>query len=324
PYLGADNQTLRIMLTDADHFVWSLDNAAPLYRARISTTGGELGDPAAQVTVTLIVPPADEEHFPLAGRVVEILPFGALLDDTQTPTVPEGDDNRHHFNKAATEIGAFTRVTRSYDPGNKTFLVDATAPGVAQAAAFVHEWDGQHPDIHRLTAPLQPGEGVNDRFVYVRFWHTSTANDLSDIEIALDDEGVGPLLEPTAVQPTFTARGRRGDFWIATIRPETPDPILPVDLQATAGLPPDGPKHFYAPIGVVEYLAAQVTAIEDCRPLIRPTGDGDCSLVTVGDCFGSIGDFQTIAEGIAALPTDGGVVTIRPGLYGARGVSDRP
>src|SRR5262245_6685210 len=66
-FLGADNQTLRLMLSPRG-FVWALDDGAPIYRAEV--TGLDEQDPA-EVRVTLLTPPRDQEHFPLEGRVVE-------------------------------------------------------------------------------------------------------------------------------------------------------------------------------------------------------------------------------------------------------------
>ena len=317
PYLGADNQTIRIMATDADHFVWALDDAAPLYRARVSNIDSP--DPAG-VKVTLVTPPVDEEHFPLVGRVVEILPFAALLDDSDNPSATADPS----FNKAAAEIGAFTRVVQSYDPQTQSFRVDQFL-GIPEAAEFVHEWDGQHPDGDRLNVVPSTGDPT-DRFVYVRFWHQSTSHAGVDVQLAMPAEGFGLVLEGTAVQAFFTGRGRPGDFWIAAVRPETPNPIIPIDLQNPNGMPPDGPRHFYAPLALVAIAddSTHVSAVMDCRPRVRPTGDDECSTVTVGDCFGSAGDFTTINAAIAALPSDGGVVTIRPGLYRERVVIDRP
>jgi hypothetical protein len=222
------------MLTDADHFVWAMDDAAPLYRARVS--GLNTPNPS-EVKVTLLTPPADEEHFPLTNRVVEILPFAALLDDSDNPSSTADPS----FNKAAAEIGAFTRVIQPYDPRTQSFLVDPFL-GIPEAAAFVHEWDGNHPDRDRLN--VVPSEGdPTDRFVYVRFWHQTTSRTGVDVQLSTELGGSAAVLQGTAVQPVFLAGGRRGDFWIATVRPETPNPIIPIDLQSSSGMPPDGPRH---------------------------------------------------------------------------------
>jgi len=324
-YLGADNQTIRIMLTDADHFVWAFDNAAPLYRARISNILASPLDPAG-VKITLVTPPADEEHFPLVNRVVEILPFAALLDGSDNPSATADPA----FNKAPAEIGAFTRVVEAYDPGTQSFRVDPFQ-GIPEAAAFVHQWDPNHPDHDRLNVVPSTGDPT-DQFVYVRFWHQATSHAGVDTQLAIDADGTGPILDPTGVQPIFPSPGRAGDFWVAAVRPETPNPIIPIDLQQSPnGMPPDGPRHFYAPLTLVQVTTTGeegttevVDAVSDCRRLVRPTGDDECSTVTVGACFGSAGDFNSINDAIAALPSDGGVVTIRPGLYRERVVIDRP
>src|SRR5262249_41073067 len=60
-YLGAENATLRILLTDANHFVWSVDDS-PLVRVRVTGLGAS---PVTTVTVQLLTPPTSERDLPL-------------------------------------------------------------------------------------------------------------------------------------------------------------------------------------------------------------------------------------------------------------------
>jgi hypothetical protein len=332
-FLGADNQTLRVMLTQPNNFVWSLDDGAPLYAAMVSNL--DLQNPS-EVTVTLVTPPRDEEHFPLVNRVVEILPFSALLDRQQV----DGSLIDPHFNKAAAEIGAFTRVATPYDPVNKTFTVDLSAPGLDAARAFTFKWDGRHPDAPELMLPPpDPPPAVQERAFYVRFWHMADPSKGQEIEISTDS--IDPL-GTTGLVPNFTQPGRPGDFWIASLRPDSPQrPIVPYDFFAPDGTSldgraPDGPRHFYAPLAFLRgHLPVPPTTLPDgsavidenvdCRPRIRPLADDGCTKVTVGDCRNSIGQFTLIQDAIDALPPEGGVVTILPGFYQeAVQIVDRP
>ena len=311
-FLGADNQTLRIMLTAPDRFVWALDDGAPLYRAVVTNLGQAS---PSEVGVKLLTPPRDEEHFPLTGRVVEIIPFAALLDSPEVDTSIVDP----HFNKVADEIGAFTRVLAPYDPVTQTFTIELDAPALDQIRGFVHEWDHRHPDAAKLMIP-PPAQGPapDERAFYVRFWQpTDPTKDPIEVPIV---NGVGPALGTTGFVPNFPNLGGRGDFWVAALRPDSTDrPVLPFDLFNGNGLPPDGPKHFYAPLAFLS--GQQGNAVDDnsdCRPLIRPLADGQpggCTTVTVGDCRTSFGQFDSIQDAIDALPTEGGVVTILPGLY---------
>jgi hypothetical protein len=321
-FLGADNQTLRLMMTGPATFVWALDDGAPIYRAEV--TGLDEQSPT-EVRVTLLTPPRDEEHFPLTGRVVEILPFSALLDKQQV-----GDSVLDaHFNKAAAELGAFTRVATPFDPATGSFTVDLDAPGLAAARDFVYQWPMNHPDADELMSPVPPPPPPGHvRSFYVRFWHVADASKGEPIEIPLSDALTAPALGTTGLVPTFTNLGLAGDFWIATLRPDSPQrPVVPFDLLANpndpspSGRAPDGPRHFYAPLAFVSGDAtgsegeSTVEENDDCRLRIRPLADDACTKLTVGDCRTSIGQFSRIQDAIDALPPEGGLVMILPGFY---------
>jgi hypothetical protein len=99
-YLGAENQAVRVQLTDTNHFTWGFDNASPLYRVKVA--GSE---------VTMLTEPKDQAHCPLSGQVVEILPRAAVL--------PNGE-------KIAEIQGVFFKVGTSYNPDEgKLTLADS-------------------------------------------------------------------------------------------------------------------------------------------------------------------------------------------------------
>ncbi|NOG51782.1 MAG: hypothetical protein HND48_21885 [Chloroflexi bacterium] len=112
-YLGAENQAIRVQLVDADHLTWGYDNASPLYRVSLS---------ADRTQVTLITPPRDTYSMPVVGRVIEILPWAAVL--------PNGE-------KTADWPAIFSRIT-AVDPSDEAAggAITVTLADAVPTAAF--------------------------------------------------------------------------------------------------------------------------------------------------------------------------------------------
>lgn len=314
-YLGAENTTLRIMLTQADRFVWGYDNGGPVFRVKVT------GLPSGPLTVEMLTPPLGESQVPLANRVVELLPFGAVLtggDLSETATHP-------HAKRLPTDVGAtlfppatnavrdtlFTRALTSYDRDSRSFTVEADPNDVL---AFVSAWDDGHPDAELLNSESSE---PNTRYLYMRLWHSASVPD--EIELPIQFGMEGEPLGDTGVVPIFQQPGRPGDFWVATLRTETPDVIVPFDLRTNPdGVPPHGPRHFIAPVALVAGTANEITQRADLRRRVRSITDDTCVTCVVGDGVHSFGDFRTIQEGVDALPTEGGRIAVRPGFYPGR------
>ncbi|MEO0761834.1 MAG: DUF6519 domain-containing protein, partial [Pseudomonadota bacterium] len=86
-YLGAENQAIRVQLTRADRFLWAYDNAAPLYRVQVSDP---VLAPDGSVEIRFLTRPADPQLFPLEEAVVEVVPWGALLQTLEKIAAPTG------------------------------------------------------------------------------------------------------------------------------------------------------------------------------------------------------------------------------------------
>jgi hypothetical protein len=306
-YLGAENQTLRILLTSDNTYVWALDNATPLFKVQIDN----LGDPSKGVKVTILNPPSDERSMPFAGRVVEIIPFGGLLDGGDLT----GADPL--FRKVTDEVGVFTRISGPYDPVKHTFALELDATITGKLQHLVHVWDPKHhPFATELNAP---DNGRDQRFFYMRLWHDAAT--AADVEIQTSKDPKGAPLGDTGIVPVFRHDGQAGDYWVATLRVDSPDRIQPFDLESPDGMPPAGPRRFYAPLALIAGEAAgspgltRITQVEDCRPRIRPLSDRGCATLIVGDGIHSFGDFTSIQDALNALPVEGGLVAVRPGVY---------
>jgi hypothetical protein len=309
-YLGTENQTLRIMLADPGSFVWSFDNAAPLYRVNLVNVVNDLtGDQTGTLQVQLLTPPKDLEHRPIKDRVIEILPFAALLDGT-TPLPP----GRPHFRKAAAEMGVFTTVVTGLGGDGITFTIDVSGDVLDQLKSLISSWSTDHPSFDFLN-PDATNTNNPTRPMYARFWHVASDG---NVKVPINTSPSGPPLADTGIIPVFHAQGRAGDFWVAALRPDAPQEIVPFEILSNdQGVPPDGPRHFFAPLAVLGWDSVDnvVTSIDDCRSRMRRLVDAGCTTFTVGDGLHTVGDFTVIQDAINALPPDGGRVTILPGLY---------
>jgi len=303
-YLGTENQTIKIMLSQSDRFVWAIDNGAPLYRVRVTGLSGRSPE---GIQVEMLTLPRDEEHHPKTNRVVEFLPFAALIDGVAAR--PENASANAHFKKAADETGVLCVVDKSYDPDSNIFTLNAGV-NIDALRALVHTWDN-HPKHDQLTPEAS---GTDERFFYARMWHVT--DDASQVDLPLNADPDGPTLGRTGIVPIFHHAGMPGDFWTATFRTATRDRVVPFDLANEGGVPPHGPHHFFAPLALLEVSGfGLVTRIRDLRPRMRKLIDQVCCTITVGDGLCSKGDFTKIQDAIDALPEAGGRVCVRPGTY---------
>lgn len=301
-YTGTENQAFRILLTSPTTFVWANDNAAPLYRIKV--TGLSAANPD-NVTVTLLTPAKDHEHLPRTDRVVEILPFAAILEGAEglRPNDP-------HFQKIADEVGVFLRVGTLHESG-KSFDLDLTdSSRIQKLRELVTRWDDCHPAAQQLNI----GADGDTRYFYMRTWHSAT--NTSGIELPISSNPNGSPLGRTGVIPVFHHTGLRGDFWTATLRVDARDRIVPFDLLTeSGGVSPHGPHHYYSPLGILEGVDQVLENLISCRRRARPIVDRGCATLIVGDGVNSIGDYESIQEAVNALPIEGGLIEVRPGNY---------
>lgn len=300
-YLGRDNVQLRLMLVDkpsgGQGYVWSTARSA-LFRVRVSG----LNSTTDAITCQLLDVPGDVEQVPFAGRVAEFLPFAALLDGGDLPA----SERTPFCKKVAAEVGVFGRVLASYDQDTQLFTVPRAL--AASLLALVSSWDSKHPDSAILNPPVE--EGV--RYFYLRLWHDAKSDADDDIRIPIASAAA---LGETGIVPHITA-GRQGDYWYAALRENAPTRVVPGEIVTeTLGIPPHGPKHFYAPIAAVRFNGSSLDQILECMPRVEQATGASCLSVTVGDGVSSFGDFTSIQAAIDSLPSSGGLVSVQPGFY---------
>lgn len=282
-YLGAENQAIRVQLTDASHFTWGFDDAAPLYRVLVSGDGK---------TVTMITEPKDQYHWPLSNQVIEILPWSAVL--------PNGE-------KVAEISGHLTKVEASYNPDTNEFTLVDTVP-----AGFGAEWKNRadKDDLDDQTPP---------EYFYARVWYRG--NDLESPEAISFTAGTPVTLGNTGLQVTITGTSFiDGDYWVIAARPETPNQVIPWELEK--GIPPHGIRRFFAPLAVIRWQNVgrlpHGEIMSDCRKKFNPLTEQECCCTyTVGDGIRSNGDYNSIQEAIDSLPAYGGKICVLPGEHEA-------
>jgi hypothetical protein len=279
-YLGAENQTIRVQLVDKGHFTWGFDNASPLYRVEVNESGE---------TVMLLTDPKDQAHWPLSGQVVEILPWSAVLPNRE---------------KVSGMRGHLSLVNSSYDPDTRELTLTNPLP-----SGFGEEWKPRS-DADELKEPSE--------YLFMRVWNRGSDRS-SDPAISFTP-GTAVKLGNTGLKVTITGDDRvPGHYWIIAARPETPDRVVPWELEKA--LPPHGVRRFHAPLAMIHWRTNSAGDIEgevirDCRRRFRPLTElKTCCTYFVGDGVHSQGDFNSIEEAVKNLPPEGGKICVLPGEH---------
>ncbi len=280
-YLGAENQAIRVQLVDGTHFTWGFDNASQLYRVQVN--GG---------AIELLTDPKDQAHWPIAGRIVEILPWSAVLPNSE---------------KIAGISGYLSRVD-SYDPDTGKLILTESLP-----PEFGDEWESRS-DEEELKNP--------SKYFFLRIWNRGS-DTMSDPEIEFD-QGIAESLGNTGLEVTITGNDRvPGDYWIIAARPETPNRVVPWAFESDVGLPPHGVRRFFAPLALIQWTSNNNGEIvgemlSDCRKTFPSlTQLQSCCTFMVGDGIRSHGDFNSIEEAVRNLPASGGEICLLPGVHEA-------
>ncbi|MDI1430187.1 DUF6519 domain-containing protein [Polyangium sorediatum] len=196
-----------------------------------------------------------------------------------------GDDNY-----IAAQGGVITQVKAQYNPVDKTIKIGVALP------------DG-YP------------EAITSSALFVRVWEEQL-DFTPDAATPIGDTGLQVTL--SAPEDFFV----KGDYWMIALRPAAPTKIFP-ERYNEGPQPPDGPRQWICPLGVVRLTDGGLVITEDCRQhfdnLVELTRRrGGCCTVTVKpeDVEGGAG-LQELIDGF--IPTlDSGVAVrlcLLPGVY---------
>src|SRR5690554_315323 len=148
------------------HFTWGFDNASPYYRVVVRSTPNGL-------VVNMKTAPKDQYHWPLAGQVIELLPWSAVLPNNE---------------KIAEQVGFMSKVSISYNPDTESFGIAAAA----LPAGFGVEWKNR-TDGPALALPAE--------FFYLRVWNRGA--DLASPEKIPFTVGTPAPIGTTGLDVTF-------------------------------------------------------------------------------------------------------------------------
>jgi hypothetical protein len=292
-YLGAENQTIRVQISDSGStgspagdakLLWGYDNASFLYRATPVASNPSL--------LTIAPSPPDSFHIPQAGQVVEIMRTVAVLASEPDMTDPTGQSDIVRC--VAEPTGVVRRLTQPYGPAS---------PG--DPTSYIVLDEALPPEYLADVTPL-----------FLRVWQSEIAFDAAGGTVLLTDDVTGAS---TGVQVTISApQGEpltSGAFWLLAVRPSTPQAVYPERLL-TAPQPPDGPRRWACPLAVIDWTNRQEPTVTDCRNsfdnLVELTrrGQGCCTISVSPN--GKL-DLQQAAD--RAAQTGAGTICVNAGSY---------
>ena len=296
-YLGAENQTIRVQISDAGNtgspgglakLLWGYDNASFLYRATPL---------AANPAILTIAPsPPDAFHIPQTGQAVEILRTAAVLGAEPDTTDPTGQ--RSTIRCVAQPNGIVRRLTQPYGP---------VSPG--DPVSYI-----------ALDEPL-PDDYLTDATpLFLRVWQSEIEFDPAGDTVLLTDDVTGAS---TGVEVTIsTPKGEvltLGAYWLLALRPSTPQAVYPERLL-TAPQPPDGPRLWACALAVIDWTNRENPTVTDCRNQfdnlvgLSRRRAGCCTIaMSPADLVNGIG-LQAAIDHAARLQP-GATVCLAPGSY---------
>jgi len=227
---------------------------------------------------------------------------------------------RGSLNLAGTEVTITANQQMINHCGLTDFYLEAFAqPGPQQpwTVAFTATASLVSDGVLSLSNTTGAWPAASNAPVFFRLWDgvRRIADFVATTEL---EDGIQLLFDPPS--PASGADNYRpGDFWTFPARAAGSgfDPsVWPNNA------PPQGIVYHRAPLAEIHWTSAipnTVTApanIEDCRrpfpPLTRPRG---CCTYSVGDGVRTFGDFNSLEEAVASLPSTGGEICLLPGIH---------
>ena len=277
-YLGAENQTIRVMLTDTG-FVWAYDHGEPLYRVQID-----------EDEVVFLTQPRDPVLYPGTDMVIEILPWDALL--------PNGE-------KAAAALGHRARLTGEYNPATGRISYDGTMPGDWQT------W------LNGLDPALEGRDDTPPRYFYARIWQAPAGGGTDQptgAAVALAQTGIQLTFSGNGFAGDYWTVSVRPDAPELVVPWDLLDPAGSAPVGPRRFYAPLALLGWRA--DAEGTLSAEVDDCRNrFRRLCQIKG---CCTYQVGDGRTTFGEFNTIQAAVDALPDEGGEICLLPGLHEGR------
>lgn len=304
-YLGAENETIQVRVVAPDRFIWGFGNASPLYRVTLRRNSPAAGHD----DVEFHAPPRDQTLRPRVGDMIELIRCDSILANGQLA-------GEHH--------GLMTTVDAAYNP--ETRRAGIRVPGGApQVAASFSDHARTQAMAAALAPDLPPDFALEAEYYYARVWRGESIP-VGQNGVAFG--GAAVLLGTTGVTVRFFGDGPVGDYWTFSVRPHTPDIIVPWEMRAASGVAPTGLRRHVAPLALIEWFVdpgdgAVKAKVHDCRRPVRKLCEADgCCEITVGDGHESHGDVDSLAAALDLLPDSGGTICLLRGNHDGHVVLD--
>ena len=289
------NQTICVQLRGKNEvsgkheFIWGINNAAPLYKVKIQNDNNTI------YNIVFESPLRDVYEHPLAGTIVEIISPDILLRNGEM---------------VAATTGILGKVTSSFSNADNKIQVN-----IEGFDSFGKIWDPESAtsEVSRITPP----------HYYLRVWK-GISRDPSENVIESFDPTLNETVQLGTTGLTVSISGSniyQGQYWIFSVRPNTPEQIYPWRITKEA-IPPMGIKRYFAPLALIKWtkVNGEITGkiVSDCRKKYRPLTDlSGCCTYHVGDGVVSFGDFNSLEEAILNLPESGGKICLLKGIHDA-------
>jgi hypothetical protein len=156
---------------------------------------------------------------------------------------------------------------------------------------------GTGGDILTLDRPVTAPAGAEG--LVVRRWDGETVGTAAAVSATLRGNDLGIRFRAGAGAYVV------GDAWGARVREEAG-----VGIEVRADAPPDGVRHVFAPLALVDLDARQV--LHDCRPTFAPL---TAIKPHCGSCTVSAAPGDDLQAAVDSLPAEGGQLCLAAGLY---------
>jgi hypothetical protein len=156
---------------------------------------------------------------------------------------------------------------------------------------------GTGGDILTLDRPVTAPAGAEG--LVVRRWDGETVGTAAAVSATLRGNDLGIRFRAGAGAYVV------GDAWGARVREEAG-----VGIEVRADAPPDGVRHVFAPLALVDLDARQV--LHDCRPTFAPL---TAIKPHCGSCTVSAAPGDDLQVAVDSLPAEGGQLCLAAGLY---------
>ncbi|HSZ60716.1 MAG TPA: DUF6519 domain-containing protein [Terriglobales bacterium] len=171
--------------------------------------------------------PVDASHQPVKNQIVELLRTAAILPNGQY---------------VASATGVVLQLDKNYDPDQQSVAIPS---GVTLPLDYTE---------YNQSPPVEAGQ------LFLRVWQEMIPAAQPGTAYPLGDTGVQVTLGLQSPASEFHI----GDYWMFAVRPATPQTVYP-ERYENAPQPPDGPRLWACPLGVIAWNGEVGTVVSDCR-----------------------------------------------------------